>query len=249
MSDKHENRSIPSGQGRFATTHWSVVQAAGLPNSSRYKSSLETLCKTYWYPLYAYLRRHGYNADQAGDHTQAFFTQLLEKQSIRLADPKRGKFRSFLLTSLKNFIADEYDRSQAQKRGGGKNVFSLDFESAEGQYSLEPKDEMSPEKLFERSWAITMLKNTLDRLSGEYKSERKKKLFEHLKRYLTTDKQTATYNDIAEKLQMAEGAVKVAVHRLRKRYRELLKEEIAQTVSSENEVEEEINELFKALSG
>jgi RNA polymerase sigma-70 factor (ECF subfamily) len=173
----------------------------------------------------------------------------MEKQSIRLADPKRGKFRSFLLTSLKNFIADEYDRSQAQKRGGGKNILSLDFESAEGQYSLEPEDETSPEKLFERSWAITMLKNTLDRLSGEYKGEHKKKLFEHLKIYLTADKQTATYNDIAEKLQMAEGAVKVAVHRLRKRYRELLTEEIAQTVNSENEVDEEINELFKALSG
>jgi RNA polymerase sigma-70 factor (ECF subfamily) len=238
MSDKHKNRPMPSGQGRFATTHWSVVQAAGLPNSSRYKSSLETLCKTYWYPLYAYLRRHGYNADQASDHTQAFFARIMEKQSIRLADPKRGKFRSFLLTSLKNFIADEYDRSQAQKRGGGKNVLSLDFESAEGQYSLEPKDEMSPEKLFERSWAITMLNNTLDRLSGEYKGERKKKLFEHLKIYLTTDKKTAAYNNIAEKLQMAEGAVKVAVHRLRKR-----------TVNSENEVDEEINELFKALSG
>ncbi|MHC4792649.1 MAG: RNA polymerase sigma factor, partial [Planctomycetota bacterium] len=130
MSDKHKNRPIPSGQGRFATTHWSVVQAAGHPNSSRYKSSLETLCKTYWYPLYAYLRRHGYNADQASDHTQAFFARIMEKQSIRLADPKRGKFRSFLLMSLKNFIADEYDRSQAQKRGGGKNIFSLDFESA-----------------------------------------------------------------------------------------------------------------------
>ncbi|MHC4912076.1 MAG: RNA polymerase sigma factor [Planctomycetota bacterium] len=249
MSDKHKNRSIPSGQGRFATTHWSVVQAAGLPNSSRYKSSLETLCKTYWYPLYAYLRRHGYNADQASDYTQAFFARIMEKQSIRLADPKRGKFRSFLLTSLKNFIADEYDRSQAQKRGGGKNILSLDFESAEGQYSLEPKDQSSPEKLFERSWAITLLKNTLDRLSGEYKDGRKKKLFEHLKIYLTTDKKTAAYSDIAEKLQMAEGAVKVAVHRLRKRYRELLKEEIAHTVNSENEVDEEINELFKALSG
>jgi RNA polymerase sigma-70 factor (ECF subfamily) len=249
MSDKHKNRSMPSGKERFATTHWSVVQAAGLSNSSRYKSSLETLCKTYWYPLYAYLRRHGHNADQAGDHTQAFFAQLMEKKSIRLADPKRGKFRSFLLMSLKNFIADEYDRNQAQKRGGGKNIFSLDFESAEGKYSLEPKDEMSPEKLFERSWAITMLKNTLEKLCGEYKSNRKKKLFEHLKVYLTADKQTATYNDTAEKLQMTEGAVKVAVHRLRKRYREILKEEIAQTVSSENEVDEEINELFKALSG
>jgi RNA polymerase sigma-70 factor (ECF subfamily) len=249
MSDKHKNRLMPSGKERFATTHWSVVQAAGHPNSSRYKSSLETLCKTYWYPLYAYLRRHGYNADQAGDYTQALFAQLMEKKSLRLADPKRGKFRSFLLMSLKNFMADEYDRNQAQKRGGGKNILSLNFESAEGQYSLEPKDEMSPEKLFERSWAITMLKNTLEKLCGEYKSDRKKKLFEHLKVYLTADKQTANYNDTAEKLQMTEGAVKVAVHRLRKRYRELLKEEIAHTVSSENEVDEEINELFKALSG
>ncbi len=239
---------MASGQGRFATTHWSVVQAAGHPSSSGYKSSLETLCKTYWYPLYAYLRRHGYNADQAGDYTQGFFARMMEKQSIGSADPERGKFRSFLLTSLKNFIADEYDRSQAQKRGGGKNIFSLDLESAEGQYCLEPADEMSPEKLFERSWAITMLKNTLEKLCGEYKSDRKKKQFEHLKVYLTADRQSASYNEAAEKLQMTEGAVKVAVHRLRKRYREVLKDEIAQTVSSQEGVEEEINELFKALS-
>jgi RNA polymerase sigma factor (sigma-70 family) len=249
MSDKDKNKSMASGDGRFATTHWSIVQAAGHPSSSRYKSSLETLCKTYWYPLYAYLRRHGYNADEAGDHTQGFFARIMEKRSIGSADPERGKFRSFLLTSLKNFISDEYARSQALKRGGGKNIFSLDFALAEGRYCLEPKDEMSPEKLFERSWAITMLKNTLDRLSGEYKSERKKKLFGHLKVYLTADKQTSAYNDIAEKLQMTEGAVKVAVHRLRKRYRELLKEEIAQTVSSQESIDEEINELFKALSG
>ncbi|MHC4158436.1 MAG: RNA polymerase sigma factor [Planctomycetota bacterium] len=241
----------PSGPRQFATTHWSVVGAAKGDEVSQTcaREALEELCRAYWYPLYAFVRSRGHSAIDAQDLTQGFFARIMEKQSIRLADPKRGKFRSFLLASLKNFIADEYDRRQAQKRGGGKNIFSLDFESAEGQYSLEPKDEMTPEKLFERSWAITMLRNTLDRLSGEYKSERKKQLFEHLKIYLTTDKQTATYNDIAEKLQMAEGAVKVAVHRLRKQYRELLKEEIAQTVESENEVDEEINELFKALSG
>ena len=142
MPDNNPKSSTPPGAGRFATTHWSVVRAAGRPSSPRYKEALGTLCQTYWFPLYAYLRRQGHNRNQAEEYTQAFFTQLLEKRGLRLADSSRGKFRSFLLAALKNFLADERDRALARKRGGGRKIFSLDFENAETQYSLEPADQL-----------------------------------------------------------------------------------------------------------
>lgn len=248
MSNYTSASSDLSGAGRFATTHWSVVLAAGQPTSARYREALQTLCRTYWFPLYAYLRRQGYDTHQAQDYTQAFFTRLLEKDGLRLADPNRGKFRSFLLAALKHFLANESDRIRAQKRGAGREILSLDVEDAEGKYALEPVEQLSPERLFERSWALAVLERTMARLQAESASTNKQKLFEHLKVYLTAEKSSVPYRDVAAKLDMTEGAVKVAVHRLRQRYRELLRDEIAQTVTSQEQIDEEIQELFKALA-
>lgn len=247
MSDYTPINSNLPGAGRFATTHWSVVMAAGRPKSASYQQALETLCKTYWFPLYAYLRRHGCDSNQAEDYTQAFFTGLLAKGGLRLADPKRGKFRSFLLGSLKHFLSNERARAKAKKRGGGRKILSLDFQSAESQYALEPRDELSPEKLFERSWALTVLDRTMARLQAEAIGTNKQKLFDRLKVYLTAEKSSIPYRDVAAELDMAEGALRVAVHRLRRRYRELLRDEIAQTVISDDQINEEIRDLFAAL--
>jgi RNA polymerase sigma-70 factor (ECF subfamily) len=248
MSDYPSMNSARSGAGRFATTHWSVVLSASQPKSERYQQALEVLCRMYWFPLYAYLRRHGFDAQKAEDHIQAFFTSLLEKRGLRLADPKRGRFRSFLLTALKHFLANEHARAQAQKRGGGRKFLSLDIENAENQYIREPRDELSPEKLFERSWALAVLDRTMTRLQAEAVAAKKQNFFDCLKAYLTSDKNAVPYNEMAIKLKMTEGAVKVAVHRLRRRYRDLLRDEIAQTVTTEEQINEEIRDLFAALA-
>ena len=248
MSNNPARNSAPSGAGRFATTHWSVVLSASRPESAHYRQALESLCRTYWFPLYAYLRRHGYDVHQAEDHTQAFLACLLEKHGLRLAEPRRGKFRSFLLAALKHFIANEHARASARKRGGGRTIFSLDSGSAEAQYALEPRDELSPEKLFERSWALTVLDRAMARLAAEAAASKKQQQFDRLKTYLTAGKDAATYHKVAAELKMTEGAVKVAVHRLRRRYRELLRDEIAQTVATEDQIDEEIRHLFSALA-
>ncbi len=248
MPDNPSMNSALPGAGRFATTHWSVVLAAGQPESTRCQQALEVLCRMYWFPLYAYLRRQGHNAHQAEDHTQAFLAFLLEKHGLRLADPKRGRFRSFLLTSLKNFLANERARARAQKRGGGRKVLSLDIENAERQYALKPHDELSPEKLFARSWALAVLDRTMARLQAEAANTRKIKLFERLRAYLTAGESSGPYGKIAAELKMSEGAVRVAAHRLRRRYRELLRDEIAQTVTTEEQISEEIRDLFAALA-
>ena len=248
MSDKSAKNFSVSGQGRFATTHWSVVLQAGKPKAPGYQQALEKLCQSYWFPLYAYLRRHGYSNQQAEDHTQAFFCRVLEKQVLSMADSKRGKFRSFLLITLKHFLSDEYDRAQAQKRGGGRKILSIDFSEAENQYALEPSHELSAEKLFDKSWALTVLARTMSRLKDELASQNKQELFEHLKIYLTTEKDSIPYCDKASELNMTEGNVRTAVHRLRRRYRKLLRDEIAQTVTDQEAVEEEIDDLFNALA-
>ena len=248
MSSRNHKHSTSTGSARFATTHWSVVSAAGKPESTKYLQALESLCRTYWFPLYAYLRRQGYDCHQAEDYTQAFFAHLLEKRGLRLADPRQGKFRSFLLAALKNFVANELDKIRAQKRGGGEKIISLDVKDAEQQYGLEPIHQLTPEKIFERSWAMTVLTRTMAALQAEFVSKNKQKLFENLKVYLTIKKSSISYQDAATQLNMSEAAVKVAVHRLRKRYRELLRNEIASTVTNEEQIAEEIRELFAALS-
>jgi len=248
MSDNTTKSYSVSGAGRFATTHWSVVLQAGQPGAPGYQQALETLCRGYWFPLYAYLRRHGYDSHQAEDCTQAFFCKVLEKQVLRLADSKRGRFRSFLLATLKNFLADERDRARAQKRGGGRKLLSIDFNEAENQYALEPADRLSPEKLFDKSWALTVLERTMACLKTELARKNKKELFDHLKIYLTAEKGSIPYRDTAAELNMTEAAVRTAVHRLRRHYRKSLRDEIAQTVATEDQIDEEIDDLFAALT-
>jgi RNA polymerase sigma-70 factor (ECF subfamily) len=234
--------------GRFATTHWSVVRAAAAPDATDCTKALETLCQTYWLPLYAYLRRQGHNSDSAEEYTQAFFAQLLDKKGLRMADPKKGKFRSFLLTALKHFLANQRKRARARKRGGGRKIFPLNFEYAESQFATEPADHLSPEKLFERAWALTVLDRTMKRLREQSTTAGKQDLFDSLKIYLTTDKGAVPYKQVAQKLRMSEPAVRVAVHRLKKRYRDILRSEIADTVTTENQIDQEIRDLFAALA-
>ncbi|MFC1763450.1 RNA polymerase sigma factor [Planctomycetota bacterium] len=240
--------SVPPDAGRFATTRWSVVLAAGSPSSPHYEQALGTLCETYWFPLYAYLRRRGYDMHQAEDAIQAFFARLLEKNGLHRAQQNRGRFRSFLLASLKNILADEWDRAQAQKRGGQSKVLSLDVATAETRYSFESTDRLSPEKVFERSWALTVLKQAMDQLKTESAAADKIQLFEYLKATLAGDKNSVSYKEVAVKLNMSEGAVKAAVYRLRRRYRELVRQEVSQTVATEEQIEEEIRDLFVSLA-
>ena len=222
--------------------------AAGRSSAPRQKQALETLCQSYWFPLYAYLRRRGCESHEAEDLTQAFFARMLDKKDLQTADPKCGKFRSFLLVRLKGFLSDERDRARAKKRGGGRKVLSLSIENAEGQYSLEPATQLSPEMLFEKAWVLTLLERTMDRLEAEMTKKDRKKLFDHLKVYLTTDKDAIPYQDMATELSMTEGSVRVAVHRLRRQYRRLLRDEIAQTVGDEDQIDEEMGSLFAALA-
>lgn len=248
MSNEIPKHSTPSGAGRFATTQWSIILAASDSASTQHEPALTTLCQMYWFPLYVYLRRRGYDSHQAEDYTQGFFAGILERKGLQKANPKYGKFRSFLLASLKNFLADEWDRDRAQKRGGDKKALSLDFDTAASWYEQDSAHHMSPEKLFERSWALTVLTSAMDRLKTESTVSDKQQLFDCLKIYLTAEKDAVPYKDVTVKLGMTEGAVKVAVHRLRRRYRELVRDEIAQTVTTEAQIDEEIRDLFAALS-
>lgn len=184
MSDTNDISLTPPGTSRFATTHWSVVLAAGDSASPKHQEALETLCRTYWYPLYAFLRRRGYDRHQAEDSTQAFFVQMLDKHRLSGVSPKPGKFRSFLLTALNNFVSDEHDHARAIKRGGAQKTLSLNFETAESHYTLEPTDELSPERLFERAWALTVLEKTMDRLEAELANTNKKELLDSLRVYV-----------------------------------------------------------------
>jgi RNA polymerase sigma-70 factor (ECF subfamily) len=235
--------------GQFATTRWSMVLAAGGDmTSTGTRAALTMLCETYWYPLYAFLRSRGHSAADAEDVTQAFFARLLEKHTLRLADRERGRFRSFLLTSLTHFAANEHDKDAAKKRGGGIPALSLEFENAEGRFQLEPATNETPEKLFDRRWAITLLDRALSRLRAEMVRDGKALQFDHLKTYLIGDLPQVSYAQTAAALSVSEGAVKVAVHRLRRRYRDLVRDEIMQTVSSPAEVEDELQHLWSSVS-
>jgi RNA polymerase sigma factor (sigma-70 family) len=248
MPGKTDTNSIPADTSRFATTHWSLVLAAGSPESTRYHEALEVLCRTYWYPLYAYLRRHGSDTHDAAEHTQAFFAKMLEKKSLAKLCPQGGKFRSFLLTALKRFVGDERERMHAQKRGGDRHVLSINIEDAESKYKLQPIDRLSPDKLFERSWALTVLNRVMNRLMTEMDGVEKRQLFDQARAHLCGTCDAIPYRELAVSLDMTEGAVKAAIHRMRNRYRDILYEEILQTVSSPAEVDEEIRGLFSALS-
>jgi RNA polymerase sigma factor (sigma-70 family) len=242
-----DSPAIKPDRRRFATTRWSQVLAAGQAGTGDSREALSRLCESYWYPLYAYVRRWGYDAEQAQDLTQEFFTRLLEKHYLRAADPERGRFRSFLLAALKHFLANERDRAEAVKRGGRAAIVSLEMENAEGRYSLEPPDGETPERIYERRWALTLLERTLMRLGQEARASGKQALFDRLEGYLTGEQDALPYRQLAADIGMSEGAVKVTVHRLRRRFGALLREEIGETVSTPSEVDDEIRELFRAL--
>ena len=230
----------------FPTTLWTVVLHAGQDAHAQAQAALAQLCEGYWYPLYSFIRRRGYSPHDAQDITQAFFAHLLEKRGLGRVDPEQGRFRTFLLASLKNFLANDWDRANALKRGGGQSILSLQQESAESRYQLEPSHDLTPERLFERQWALTLLDQVLAALRDEYHSEGKGRLFEELKTTLVG--QAGGYADMAARLEQSEGAIKVAVHRMRHRYRELMRARIAETVG-EGDVEDELRHLLTVLSG
>ena len=248
MSDSEQPAELaPSSGRRFATTRWSVVLAAGRRGSAKSEAALATLCETYWYPLYAFVRRRGHDRAEAEDLTQGFFARLLEKKDLRQVQREKGKFRSFLLASLKHYIINEWDRSRAAKRGGGRKHLSFDFEAGEGRYRLEPAGGHTPEAIFERQWALALLEKVQEALRGEFRNAGKEGHFDRLRVCLTGEPRSVSYRDLAAELDTTEGAVKVAVHRLRKRFRDRLRAEISETVASEADVDDEIRTLFDAL--
>lgn len=235
-------------QAVFATTHWSVVLTAGRQDTTRAQDALAKLCQTYWYPLYAYVRRRGYSAEDAQDLTQEFFARLLQRQSLASADPNRGRFRSFMLGVMNHFLADEWNKARAQKRGGGAKLLPLQFDTAETRYGHEPADKTTPEQNYERRWAMTLLEEVLRRLADEYKQEGRAELFAELNPCLVGERTDQPYAELAARLGVNEGTIKSAVHRLRQRYRQLLRDEIANTVAEPDEVDTELRHLFTILS-
>ncbi len=232
----------------FATTHWTVVRAAGRSDSPAAAMALEELCRTYWYPLYAYVRRQGRSKADAEDLVQAFFAKLLEKEYLAGLSREHGRFRAFLLTAVKHFLANEWDRANRQKRGGGQTVLSLDYQAAETRYHIEPEDQLSPDKLFDRAWALTLLERVVERLRAENAAAGRASQFEQLKFFLMVGTQNIPYAEAGAALLMSEGAVRVTVHRLRRRYRELLQQEIVQTLSDPAQAEEEMRALMAAFA-
>ena len=235
------------GPSQFPTTRWTMVVAAGDPHRKEARSALVSLCENYWYPLYAYLRRRGHPADEAQDLTQEFFMRVLEGRYLDRADPEKGRFRSFLLTSLKFFAADEEDRRRARKRGGGVLV-PLEFSSGEERYQREPAHDETPERIFERRWALSVLDRVVEKLRAEFVQHGRPEHFERLKVFLL-GQSDAPYAALALEMNTSEGALKVAIHRLRKRYRELFRQEIADTVADPADVESELRYLATVLTG
>jgi len=246
MTNGQTMHTLP-GRSQFPTTRWTLVVAAGDPHRKEARSALVYLCENYWYPLYAYLRRRGYPDDRAQDLTQEFFMRLLEGRYLDRADPEKGRFRSFILTSLKFFVADQDDRCRAQKRGGGALV-PLEFSSGEKRYQREPAHDETPERIFERRWALSVLDRVVEMLRNEFVHHGRPEHFERLKVFLL-GQSDAPYAALAREMNTSEGALKVAIHRLRKRYRELFRQEIADTVADPAEVESELRFLAAALAG
>lgn len=249
VAEDSEGPREPGGPRWFATTHWSVVVAAAAEQRSPESlTALGQLCRTYWYPLYAYARRQGHPAADAEDFTQGFFARLIEKRSLIGLNRDGGKFRSYLLTSFKHFLVNEWEHARTVRRGGGKELSSLDARDLEGRFQLEPVDQSTPEALYERRWALAALEEVLVRLQREYAATERADVFDRLRGFLVGDRPPATYAEVAAECGTTEGAVKVAVFRLRRRYGELLREEIARTVSRPGEVEEEIRHLISILA-
>ena len=247
-ADSTANSREVSQPSVFATTRWSVVLTAGQNDTTHASTALEKLCRTYWHPLYAYVRRCGRSPEDAQDLTQEFFARLLERRWLERADQQKGKFRSFLLTAMNHFLADEWDKSQAQKRGGGVPLLPLQLDTAETRYGHEPASRTTPEQDYERRWALALLDEVLRRLADEYRQDGRGELFAALHPCLVGERGTQPYGSLATKLGISEGTVKSAVHRLRQRYRQLLREEIAHTVAGPAEVDAELHHLFAALA-
>jgi RNA polymerase sigma factor (sigma-70 family) len=226
-----------------------MVLRAGRNDTPLARAALATLCQHYWFPLYAHVRRRGHSAHDAQDITQAFFARLLEHGTLAGADPRRGRFRSFLLASLNHFLADEWDRSRTQKRGGGREFVPLDFASAEERFASSAADGLAPDQAFDRQWALALLNTVLTRLEDEWRREGKAKAFAVLKQTLTGARESQPYATLAAELGLTEGGVKTAVHRLRRRYRELLQAEIADTVATRDDERDEMTTLLRALGG
>lgn len=241
------NAPMFSGE-RFNTTHWSVVLLAGKTQSLQSREALETLCRTYWCPLYAFIRRRGHREEDARDLTQKFFASLLERNNLRRLDAQKGKFRSFLLTALTHFLANEFDYATAAKRGGGCEILALDELEAERSYLTPSSPELSPDRLFDQRWALAILGQALTRLEAEQVQAGKGNQFELLKGYLTDDPGEGEYASVAKRLGITSQALAVRVHRLRQRFRQLVRAEVGQTVSSPFALEEEMRHLFEALS-
>jgi RNA polymerase sigma factor (sigma-70 family) len=233
--------------GRFTSTQWSLVLAAGDSQDPNSREALATLCETYWYPIYALVRHLGSDPDRAQDLTQGFFADLLERRAFKVAKPERGRFRSFLRTALKYYLSHERDRTRARKRGGGKQPLSLDFDDAESRYRLEATDDQSPDKLFERRWARAMLTRAIGRLREETGASADGDRLRRLLPFLTGETPRPTYAEVAAELGSSEVAVKAAVHRMRRRFGKLLREEVAQTVGNPIEIDEELRHLFAVL--
>ncbi|MFO1497274.1 MAG: sigma-70 family RNA polymerase sigma factor [Verrucomicrobiota bacterium] len=242
------NDGESSREAAFPQTHWSIVLSAGENSSAESFAALESLCRAYWFPLYAYVRRCGESADNAKDLTQGFFARLLEKNWLRAASRERGRFRWFLLASLKHFLANEWDRARTQKRGGGRQPVSLDEIDLEARYLTSPADNVSADKAYDRTWALTLLEKTRARLREEFREAGKAERFEALEQFLPGETAAATYAEIGMRLGMTEGTVKSDVSRLRRRYGEVLREELVQTLGSMTDLEDELQHLFEALS-
>jgi RNA polymerase sigma-70 factor (ECF subfamily) len=252
--DPNQQKNVTSASGlslpqnhreAFATTRWNIIVAAGRGSDKQVELAMEELCRIYWYPLYAHVRRRGHSKEDAEDLTQAFFTRLLEKNFLDGLNPERGRFRFFLLAALKHFLANEWDKSQRQKRGGGVEFLSLDWQDAEIRYRIDPADQLSPEKLYDRAWALTLLERVMHRLQM---ANADNEYFVSLKPCLTAEKRAINYSEVASTLAISESAVRVAVHRMRRQYRELLRAEIAETLADPAQLEEELQALYQAFS-
>jgi RNA polymerase sigma-70 factor (ECF subfamily) len=248
MTSEHSSKSSGAPGDVFATTHWTVVLTAGRRHTPESDAALEELCRTYWFPLYAYVRRRGHAKADAEDLTQAFFARLLVKNFTAGLDSERGKFRAYLLAALKHFLANEWDKARAQKRGGGEIPLSLDWQTADTKFQVAAQNEPSPDKAFDREWALALLARVIERLQKECEVEGKAKLFTQLKEFLMAGQGESAQAEVAKTLGMEEGAVRVAIHRLRKRYRALLRDEIAHTLSDPAQVDAEMRALFGAFS-
>lgn len=249
MADNNDKTNAWGGAAVFATTHWSVVLAAGQSSSEAQAAALDKLCRAYWYPLYAYVRRRGHGPDDAQDLTQEFFLRLVEKQWLSRVTPEGARFRSYMLTMVKGFLANAHDRAQAAKRGGGQTIVPLDADEAEQRFSHEPATTETPEHVFERRWALAVLDEALKRLRGAAEVSGKLQQFERLHPFLSREPEPGEYDRLAADLGMNAGTIGVAVHRLRQKYRETLRETVADTLADASTVDEELRHVFAALRG